>query len=253
MDLTALKQHYNQDGFVKIDRLLSAERLAAIDEELARYEKEVVPTLPKDDIVWEPPPADGGPRSIRNLWRLHHYSPFFKSLAEDPEFVTLASALCKGEAYASGVETFSKPARVGSRVPYHQDNAYFNLNPPDCFSLWIALDASTVENGCVYYAKGTHHEQLPHAASHVPGNSLGLAEAPTPGSLDEIPAELAPGDAICHHCNVIHRSEPNRSARSRRGLVIVYRAKHTEVDPKRWDEYMRILSELKAEMAKAAS
>ena len=51
-----------------------------------------------------------------------------------------------GEPVSMGVETFNKPAKVGSGVPPHQDNAYFCLTPPDALTIWIALDAATMES-----------------------------------------------------------------------------------------------------------
>jgi ectoine hydroxylase-related dioxygenase (phytanoyl-CoA dioxygenase family) len=78
-----------------------------------------------------------------------------------------------------GVETFNKPARVGSGVPYHQDNAYFCQTPPDMLTIWIAMDAVTMANGPVYYVRGSQKTgMLPTKLSGVKGNSIGLAEAP---------------------------------------------------------------------------
>ncbi len=91
------------------------------------------------------------------------------------------------------VETFSKPAYVGSVVPYHQDNAYFNLTPPDSVTCWIALDDSSQENGCVYYARGSHREGLrPHKASAVKGNSMMLCGAAGVGPVRRNPRRITP-------------------------------------------------------------
>src|ERR1700733_3418562 len=150
--------------------------------------------------------------------------------------------LLHGEPLLSGVETFSKPAYVGSVVPYHQDNAYFNLVPPDSLTCWIALDDSTLENGCVHYARGSHHELRPHKRSGVKGNSLMMAEAPAAGEFEEVPGILARGGAILHHCVLMHRSEPNRSTRPRRGLLIVYRGAHCQKDPLGEQAYRAVLA-----------
>jgi ectoine hydroxylase-related dioxygenase (phytanoyl-CoA dioxygenase family) len=111
------------------------------------------------------------------------------------------------------------------------------------------MDPSDRSNGCVYYARGTHAQGLwPHAASHVPGNSWGLAEEPDPAGLDEVPGILAPGDAMLHHCCLLHRSEPNRSARPRRGLLMVFRGAHCEVDPVGMEQYLAALEAQKKRM-----
>ncbi|MBM3737222.1 MAG: phytanoyl-CoA dioxygenase family protein [Acidobacteria bacterium] len=238
------KQDYERDGFFTLPNLLDASLHAALDAELDRYIREVAPTLPPSDIVWEPEPLPDGRRGIRNLWRLADYSPFFREFASAQPLMDLAAVLVNGDPVMVQVETFSKPAYVGTVVPFHQDNAYFNLTPPDCFSLWIALDASTLSNGCVRFVPGSHLREFPHGASGVKGNSMMAVE--TDEALEEVPAILDPGSASVHHCMTMHRSDPNRSPAPRRALVIVYQAAHCRVDEAARARYQRILSELLA-------
>ncbi len=244
--LPAWKLQFDADGFLKIGSLLSSAELSATENELERYVREIAPSLPLTDIVWEKQIMPDGSRRVRNLWRMEHYSPYFEELAHAPELLRLASELVNGEAVASAVELFAKPARVGSVVPHHQDNAYFTLVPPDCFTCWIALDASTQENGCIYYARGSHREPvLPHKASGVAGNSMMADEIPR--KLDEVPGILARGDAMLHHCLTLHRSEPNRSEHPRRGLLVVYRGAQCRTDP----EAARVYSAAREAMEKS--
>lgn len=244
-DLSAQKRQYDEDGFLVFRSLLSAAEIAEVKAELQRYEREIAPSLPPTDIVWEKDTLPDGSRRVRNLWRLDKHDAYFAAFANRPEILRMAAVMVNGEAEVAGAETFSKPALVGSVVPHHQDNAYFNLVPPDCFTLWIALDPSTIENGCVYYVPGSHNGQrLPHVASGVLGNSMKADQVPA--DLKEVPAVLAPGDAVIHHCMAIHRSEPNRSTQSRLALVIVYRAKHCKVDPEAAQYYRNIASALQA-------
>ena len=234
-----LERRYSADGFLKLPALLTLDELGAIEAELDRYLREVTHTLPPTDIVWEKETLPDGSRRVRNLWRMEQYSDFFAQIGHQPELLQLAGALVHGDPIPTAVEMFAKPARVGSVVPHHQDNAYFNLTPPDCFTCWIALDASTEENGCVWYARGSHRAPvLPHKASGVAGNSM-MADGVT-AALDEVPGLLRPGDAMLHHCLTLHRSEPNRSERPRRGLLIVYKGAHTRTDPEGWRAYSAV-------------
>ena len=173
-------------------------------------------------------PVDG--KSVRNLWRMDLYDDYFLSMSREPFMVDLVSTLVHGEAVLMHAETFNKPARVGSAVPCHQDNGYFNLVPPDALTVWIALDAATVENGAIYYLPGSHHKLLGHKPSGVKGNSYGLADPPDPDPSREFCGTLAPGDALIHHCQTIHRSEPNQSDRPRAALLFVYQAAHVNED-----------------------
>jgi ectoine hydroxylase-related dioxygenase (phytanoyl-CoA dioxygenase family) len=229
VNVDKLKAQFDADGVLKIEALLSPESLRSTEVELGRYIREVVPSLPASDVVWEQQPLPDGSRQLRNLWRMEQHEPYFAEIARTPELLRLAGALVNGEAVPIAVELFAKPAQVGSAVPYHQDNAYFNLVPPDAFTCWIALDRSTKENGCVYYCRGSHRDTpLPHVASGVAGNSMMAKNAPS--GPDEITGLLEPGDAMLHHCLTLHRSEPNRSAHARRGLLIVFRGAHCRTD-----------------------
>ena len=242
-DIEKLAQRYEADGFVKIEPLFGETRMRAIEQELTRYAKEVAPEIPENEIVYEVQPLEDGGRAIRNLWHMEKYSRFFADLAREPEMLALVRKLVHGEPEIAAVELFAKPGRVGSAVPFHQDNAYFTLVPPDALTCWIALDDTDVENGCVYYARGSHLNGLqPHKASKVKGNSLMLAEPPAGGQLEEVPGLLKRGGAILHHCVTLHRSEPNKSAKARRGLLIVYRGRHCESDPEAARAYRQVLA-----------
>ena len=131
----------------------------------------------------------------------------------------------------AAIETFNKPAKVGSGVPPHQDNAYFCRTPADKLTIWIAIDPVTNENGPVTYIKGSHlNGVLPTKPSGVKGNSIGLAEEVATAPEAEFCGILAPGDATIHHCNTIHWSAPNTTDSPRLGFLMVYRGAHTEVD-----------------------
>ncbi len=68
-------------------------------------------------------------RAVRNLWRMEEHSEFFGDLARTLGLAWIGP-LVNGDPVSMGVELFAKPGLVGSAVPYHQDNAYFNLEPP---------------------------------------------------------------------------------------------------------------------------
>jgi ectoine hydroxylase-related dioxygenase (phytanoyl-CoA dioxygenase family) len=138
-----------------------------------------------------------------------------------------------GEPLLAGVETFNKPARIGSGVPYHQDNAYFCQTPPDMLTVWIAIDEVTEANGPVFFVKGSHQGgMLPTRPSGVRGNSIGMAEASGVPVNEQFCGLLAPGDATIHQCETIHHSAPNTTDHSRLGLLLVYRGSHTQTDAK---------------------
>ncbi len=224
---------YEQNGCIRIRGFLDAETLSTTRRELARYVRDVVPSLPAGDRTFE---ADG--TTVRNLWRMEQHDPYFDALARRPEILSMVRALVRGEPVLMAVETFNKPARVGSGVPPHQDNAYFCQSPPDVLTIWIAMDAATEANGPIFYLRGSHRGGiLPHRPSGVAGNSMGLAKMPPHEEADVFRGTLEPGDALVHHCQTIHWSAPNKTDHPRCGLLMVFRGAHTAHDPKLKEAY----------------
>lgn len=226
MNTTTILEDYERDGVVRVRSLLSLAEVADTQSRIRHYIQDVLPCLPAGDRTFE---SDG--ISVRNLWRMEQHDSYFAELAARPDILALVSSLVHGEPVLLGVETFNKPAKTGSGVPPHQDNAYFCQNPPDTLTIWIAIDAATEANGAIYYVKGSQHTLLPHSPSGIAGNSIGISEAIDVAPEDEFLGTLEPGDALIHHCQTIHRSAPNTTEFPRCGLLIVYRGAHTQTDP----------------------
>lgn len=229
---------YERDGVVRVRQFLNASEVAAVRVELDRYIRDDLAAQPVDARTFEK-----DEKTVRNLWRLEKYNPWFRQLGEREDIRALVAPLVHGEPLLVGVETFNKPARIGSGVPYHQDNAYFCQTPPDMLTVWIAIDAVTEANGPVYFVKGSHKSgMLPTKPSGVRGNSIGMAEPSPVPLIEQFCGILEPGDATIHQCETIHHSAPNTTDHSRLGLLLVFRGTHTQTNP-----------ELKAAYAAAVS
>ncbi|WP_197453531.1 phytanoyl-CoA dioxygenase family protein [Caulifigura coniformis] len=223
---------YRRNGVIVVPGLLSSLELQDVRRRIEGYQGDRLKDLPAGDFTLEP---DG--KTVRNLWRMEQHDPFFLEFAGQSRFLDLVGPLVNGEPVLVGVETFNKPALVGSAVPPHQDNAYFCQSPADVLTVWIAIDPATPENGAVEYLLGSHGGLRPHRPSGVKGNSIGLVETPR----DEFPRFLGTidaGDALIHHAQTIHFSSSNRSPDSRLSLILVYRGKHTATDADLKERYV---------------
>lgn len=227
LNTSQLTADYEHDGVILIREFLSADEVAAVRAELERYIRDDLASKPLDARTLE-----NDEKTVRNLWRLELHNEFFRKLAEREDIRSLVAPLLHGDPVLAGVETFNKPARIGSGVPYHQDNAYFCQTPPDMLTIWIAIDAVTEANGPVFFVKGSHKEgMLPTKPSGVRGNSIGMAEPSTVPLSEQFCGLLAPGDATIHHSVTVHHSAPNTTEHSRLGLLLVFRGAHTQTDP----------------------
>jgi phytanoyl-CoA hydroxylase len=112
-----------------------------------------------------------------------------------------------------------KPAHVGSEKPWHQDLAYFDWHPAEkVIGVWIALDAATVENGCMFVLPGSHTTG-PVAHIHlrdcqIPDERVGIENS--------VAVPLRPGGALFFHSLLYHGTPPNDSPSSRRALQFHY-------------------------------
>lgn len=232
-DIEQISVDYSRDGCVRVRGFLPPDLLKQVRDALDRYVRDIVPGLSMGDRTFE---ADG--KTVRNLWRMEQHDSFFESLAQRSEIQELIAELVHGEPVLIAVETFNKPPKVGSGVPPHQDNAYFCQKPPDVLTVWIAMDAATIQNGPIYYLKGSHRGGvLPHCPSGVAGNSMGLDRMPAHDKSDEFCGTLEPGDALIHHCQTIHWSARNKTDFARCGLLLVFRGAHAVPDPKLKADY----------------
>ena len=104
-------------------------------------------------------------------------------------------------------------------VPWHQDGAYFGLQPLVLVSAWIAISEATLENGCMKVVAGSHTQTFHH--DHDPerrafGRSV-PNDAIDPDAVRTL--VLRPGEFVLFNENTLHGSGPNRTSLPRVGLT----------------------------------
>ena len=159
----------------------------------------------------------------------------FTALLQSQKMVSLASTFLGEPAVPRAVELFAKPAKTGLPSPWHQDNAYWCLEPPNGLTIWIALDRCTAENGGLTYLRGSHQlGLLDHQASQAPGSSQMVVSIPP---CEAVTPALFPGDALIHHCLTVHGSAANTSGHARRGVTFQYQGVSAKVNESKQRAY----------------
>ena len=90
-------------------------------------------------------------------------------------------------------------------------------------TLWLAVDDSDVENGCMRVLPATHTMQL-HDMVQAEGESVLGSQIP-PELIEDFEAVdlvLKAGDVSVHNPRIVHGSNANHSDRRRGGLTIRY-------------------------------
>eukprot|EP00937_MAST-01D_sp_MAST-1D-sp2_P000417 g417.t1 len=128
-----------------------------------------------------------------------------------------------------------KEARSSSYIGWHQDAAYWGLDPPDSVNVWLALTDVTEEHGPMeLYARSHAEPLLEHADEYVADNMLTRGQVipqlqhgrPGPDPARVVPALLRPGQFSLHHLCTAHGGKRNRAAGRRIGFNVTFVAPH---------------------------
>ena len=73
----------------------------------------------------------------------------FADYGANREILDMVEQLIGGDIALWNMSFFAKPAGNGKRTPWHQDGEYWPIRPLATCTAWLAVDDSTVENGCL--------------------------------------------------------------------------------------------------------
>ena len=240
------KQLYDEHGFVIVRQLLSESEFAALRENVDRYVREVVPTLPDSEAFYQDRTR---PETLKQLQRMGR-DRYFLDFMQNPKLNGLATALIGEQVTAEQPEWFNKPPGTNHVTPPHQDNYYFCLAPSNVATIWMALDSVDAENGCLRYVSGSHRGGYRnHAKSKILGFSQGIIDYTPDDFTREVAICLQPGDVVAHHGMTIHRADANISpTRNRRSFAMVFQGVSCQRDEEAFSRYMAAAREQRQEM-----
>jgi phytanoyl-CoA hydroxylase len=213
-----LARIFGEQGVVLVGDVLTLEEAEELKGHVERYRRLALPAVPEDWVRYEP---DG---SVRGMYYLDRVDPFFESFGRRDDLRELVERVTGKRARFSSIDTFDKPATVGSPSLAHQDGIYFAETDVEIQNLWIPIDPSHVENGALQYWPGTHTcGYLPH----VPAPDDPYLKMLDPSVLEELGppavAELEPGGGAIHSELIVHASPPNLSTEPRRAMTVAYK------------------------------
>ncbi|MDX6249953.1 MAG: hypothetical protein QOF10_3313 [Kribbellaceae bacterium] len=159
--------------------------------------------------------------------------PFWLRLVSDPRLLEIASLFVGPDLALFASHYISKPPYSGQPVLWHQDAAFWPLDPMRVVTLWLAVDHSTPQNGCVRVVPGSHLGPTAELRDNLDVASvLGKEIAVEVDESQAVGMVLAPGDVEVHHPNIVHGSTANTSPNRRCGLTIRYIPTSTRItDP----------------------
>ena len=208
--------HYQREGWVVPRFRLPSEDIARLREALDDLIR-ANPGVRPEKLVSAHIEGDNG-EGVRGDAR-------FLSLARDPRIVDLVSDVLGDDMILWGCHIFCKPAGDGYETPWHQDGHYWPIRPLANCTVWVALEPSLVENGCLRVIPRSHRARTLHEHLHEDRSDLTLTQRLAPRTFDERDAvniELEPGQMSLHDVYMIHGAAPNRSGKRRTGVALRY-------------------------------
>ncbi|WP_086932623.1 phytanoyl-CoA dioxygenase family protein [Agarilytica rhodophyticola] len=131
--------------------------------------------------------------------------------------------------YHTSTKIMMKEPLVGGAWEWHQDFGYWHRDNfmlyPKAVSCMIAINEATIENGCLQVLKGSHHlGRLDHSKT---GDQKGAHVSFVNEAIKHhelVNVELSPGDTLFFHCNLLHKSNKNKSSQPRWSMICAYNA-----------------------------
>lgn len=203
---------YGQDGFLAPLPVLTAQEVAIARRSIEAFERSLGGPLPKE---------------LRH--KPHLCSSTIDALIRKPEILDPVESLLGPDILCWETVLFIKEPGDAAYVSWHQDVAYWGLEPYDVLTAWVALSPSTRRSGCMRVLPGSHKGEIAQHKDTFAGNNMLSRGQEMQVDVDEtqvVDIELQPGQMSLHHVKIAHASDPNDADDRRIGLAIRYIPAH---------------------------
>ena len=202
---------YRTHGYLSVPDFLTADELArwreVVDAAVAANHRELT--------------GRNSEKAFTQRMHLRRTDPALAGLVDDARIGKLVADL-EG---VDGLRLYLDQALVkepyGSPTQYHLDIPWWAFTSEHACTIWVALDDSTLENGCLYFVPGSHELRLSTLGDLGPDHGAlfkAHPEAARPATASPLPA----GGASFHNGHTIHGAGANMTPGRRRAMTIAF-------------------------------
>ena len=230
---------FHRDGYVHLKGVMSDEEMDAIEAVYERFLRGEIAVEGKDfnDMTTGEHGTDPRGYAVVNVMLPRRYHPEWQDNTFERRARSIAEQLC-GEGMTIDFDQLlaKSPGRPDAVFHWHQDQAYWiDTDDRRTATCWLAVDDSTVENGCMQFLPGSHREPV-RAHRPLHGDRSASHTLVTDLRPEDVmkPVEIRRGDITVHNEGVLHGSGGNFSANSyRRAYIVALRSETTVAEERR--------------------
>ncbi|MDX3104496.1 phytanoyl-CoA dioxygenase family protein [Nonomuraea angiospora] len=222
-DDTDLARAFDRDGFVVLEGLLDDSEVRTYREIYDRFLSGEIDAGDKRADLGAGAGRSGATENITQIMWPSDLYPEIASLPLHGRAQAIARQLIGEDAELDFDMLIAKAPSTATPTPWHQDAGYW-VDLPDerAASIWVSLDEATVDNGCMWYVRGSHLGAIrPHRPAGGGGGAIECdCSEDEPGAT---PVPLPPGSAVVHAGRTLHYSRGNTTDGPRRAYILSFR------------------------------
>ena len=214
-------ENYWRDGHLSGIHILTAQQATLAFSKLVELEAREVAQNPD---LWA--------EQAHQPWQ-HPGSPWwhwFMGMTTHPTIIAAVTQLLGPNVMVRNADIFVKGARASKGIRWHTDTTASTEQASKMLTAWLALTDSNTKNGCLQWATGSHHVELPPEVKDKHSLALSPESFSIISDLPKVSNILRPGQLSLHHFRTIHRSGGNVTHFPRVGLVIRFMACDTSIE-----------------------
>jgi phytanoyl-CoA dioxygenase PhyH len=227
LPLASVLAEFARVGYARLGRVVADETLAALG---ARVDDLMSARVRHDGMFFQHDSTTGryedltfgagwqGPSSeYRKIEKLE-LDPLFRAFIGNPLHERIARALIDGPVALYRAVLFTKSARGGTALPWHQDGgAFWGVDRAPFLQIWTALDDCPIDGGCLEVLPASHTGGL---ATPQGGVIVDEALRAADAEARALPLPARAGESILIHNHLWHRSRMSTSGRRRSALSV---------------------------------
>ncbi|MFI4983411.1 MAG: phytanoyl-CoA dioxygenase family protein, partial [Nevskiales bacterium] len=153
--------HFREQGWLAPLRAMDAAQAADCAARISAYEAKM---------------GESANRSLKI--KGHLAMPWLVELGRNPAILDALEDLMGPDIMLFGASIFAKGGKDRLYVSWHQDSAYFGLEPHEEITAWVAFNQTTVENGALQVLPRTHlGPDMVHEETYAPDNMLARGQS----------------------------------------------------------------------------